>query len=87
MISDADLDAGRDAIDELEHALRELVSAACPGTHVPVQHRDRKSPWCPACGRDARGARQIPCPTCTGPSRETTGLVCQTCGTDYGRTS
>lgn len=38
--------------------LERAVAKACPGPHAPVQHRDRKPPWCPACGRDAMGTRQ-----------------------------
>lgn len=29
----------------------------CGSDHKPVQHRDGKVPWCPKCGRDARGHR------------------------------
>ncbi len=35
--------------------LQGLIAAACPGTHAPVQHRDRKPPWCTACGYTAQG--------------------------------
>ncbi|MFI5839446.1 hypothetical protein ACIA8K_07000 [Catenuloplanes sp. NPDC051500] len=32
----------------------EPESVACPD-HRPVQHRDRKPPWCRTCGRDTEG--------------------------------
>lgn len=51
----AEYDALRDVADKAETALRCAVIEACPGPHHPVQHRDRKPPWCAACGRTARG--------------------------------
>ena len=36
------LDAGR--------ALRTELESHCPGSHEPVQHLDRRPPWCNACG-------------------------------------
>lgn len=38
--------------------LHDAVIAACPGPHEPVQHRDRKPPWCPKCGRTNRGVAE-----------------------------
>ena len=35
--------------------LLRAVQALCPGEHHPVQHRDRKPPWCDICGRDELG--------------------------------
>lgn len=48
----AELQQATVAADE---ALRAAVLEACPGEHHPVQHRDRRPPWCKACGRTARG--------------------------------
>jgi hypothetical protein len=47
---------------ERYHATRtELLVAVrglCPGRHRPVQHRDRKPPWCDTCGRDQLGTQR-----------------------------
>ena len=45
-----------DARDAIER-LRVAVADACPrgAEHRPVQHRDKKPPWCNACGRDSDG--------------------------------
>lgn len=34
-----------------------LLETSCPGPHKYVQHRDRKPPWCNACGYTGAGFR------------------------------
>lgn len=43
------------AAAESARELRQYVAAACPGEHELRQHRDRRPPWCPACGLTALG--------------------------------
>jgi hypothetical protein len=43
--------------DEARANLQEAVKDVCPGDHAVRQHRDRKPPWCPACGRGDDGRR------------------------------
>lgn len=58
MSHEAEIDALRDAADKAETTLRVAVMNACTtGPHHPVQHRDRKPPWCRSCGRTARGVK------------------------------
>ena len=54
-LDQARIDAARVRVDLDEIALRDLVGELCPGPHRAVQHRDRKPPWCEACGRTERG--------------------------------
>ena len=44
-------------IAELTAQLHNSVARTCRGLqgHKPVQHRDRKPPWCHACGRTVDG--------------------------------
>ena len=51
------IDFQRERLDLYEAALQGRVRDACPGDHKTVQHRDRKPPWCPHCGRTERGER------------------------------
>lgn len=51
------IDQWREQVDLYETALRAAVRGSCPGDHKGVQHRDRKPPWCPHCGRTDRGVR------------------------------
>jgi hypothetical protein len=55
----------RVAADEAEMALYAAVRDACPGEHLPIQHRDMNPPWCRFCGRDNDG-RQWHAPTTAG---------------------
>jgi hypothetical protein len=55
----------QDRIDSLRRTaliargdLFDAVNEACPGDHSPQQHRDRRPPWCPLCGRDNLGRVQ-----------------------------
>lgn len=52
-----DLDTARDAYHKALAELHVAVRAACPGgsDHHVIQHRDRKPPWCPHCGRNSIG--------------------------------
>lgn len=51
-----DITAARGAFYEAKDTLYRLVDQTCPAEHHrPVQHRDRKPPWCEACGRSALG--------------------------------
>lgn len=45
----------RENLGNAEDDLHEAVASLCPGPHVTSQHRDRKPPWCNACGRDDTG--------------------------------
>lgn len=47
-----ELQEGKAAYDA---AIKKLVAKNCPGEHKPVQHRDRKPPWCHLCGCTADG--------------------------------
>lgn len=51
----ASFDQRRAAISALSLQLAADVASACPGTHVLVQHRDQRPPWCPACRRSRYG--------------------------------
>ena len=51
----AELDRLRLQLEIAHVRLLEAVWSACPGPHRPVQHRDRKPPWCRECGRTADG--------------------------------
>jgi hypothetical protein len=37
--------------------LTKAVREACPAHHWPIAHRDQMPPWCPHCGRTARGVQ------------------------------
>ncbi|KQY58341.1 hypothetical protein ASD11_01350 [Aeromicrobium sp. Root495] len=50
-----DLDELRANAAVAARELRDHVAATCPGDHEPKQHRDRRPPWCKACGRDWSG--------------------------------
>lgn len=59
-----DLQPTHDAIAEMAEAARiarfqlaATIMSACPGIHKPVQHRDRRLPWCEACGYTETGGR------------------------------
>lgn len=58
-MTDADeaIEAARLRAERAALRLRNLVAAECPGTHVTIQHRDHKPPWCPACGRTNDGRK------------------------------
>jgi hypothetical protein len=45
----------RSQLDSAQTRLAHYVSLLCPGPHRLIQHRDRRPPWCPECGRDNRG--------------------------------
>lgn len=48
----------QDAIAEVwasANRAEELIAGNCPGPHAYVQHRDRRPPWCRACGYTAGG--------------------------------
>ncbi|GAA0528593.1 hypothetical protein GCM10010172_06480 [Paractinoplanes ferrugineus] len=47
----------RKNINTAQMQLAAMVMTACPGPHRPTQHRDRKPPWCSACGRTADGVQ------------------------------
>lgn len=51
------IDDQRDRVDLFEVSLRVMVRDSCPGDHKTVQHRDKRPPWCPHCGRTDRGVR------------------------------
>ena len=42
---------------QLQVELDRAVYEACPGPHLPRQHRDGRPPWCTACGYTASGLR------------------------------
>ena len=50
----------RDLIDNLSGELALMVAQACPGAHMPTQHRDARPPWCNHCRRDDRGVEYAP---------------------------
>ena len=47
----------RAKLNQAEHELLTAVRDACPGPHLPAQHRDGRRPWCPKCGRDNLGVQ------------------------------
>lgn len=51
------LDDQREALAAAEYDLFLAVQRACPAgpDHLPVQHRDRKPPWCKHCRRTSLG--------------------------------
>lgn len=51
------LDYLRDEADGADARLYFAVVAACDGDHKTAQHRDRRPPWCPHCGRTDRGVK------------------------------
>lgn len=55
----AELDRRRRRLDSAQNRLLDAVARACPGTHRPVQHRDRKPPWCKECGRTTYGQHVV----------------------------
>ena len=60
---------------EIAHVrLLKAVASACPGAHHPVQHRDRKPPWCRECGRTADGTL-VANPTPTEQGKERYGIT------------
>lgn len=42
-------------VTEARQRLADLLTAACPGPHRFVQHRDHRPPWCKACRYTAIG--------------------------------
>lgn len=51
------IEAAAAAVTTTRQRLANLLSAACPGPHWFVQHRDRLPPWCEACRYTAIGQR------------------------------
>ena len=49
------IEAAAQALSAARQRLADLLTAACPGPHRFVQHRDGKSPWCNACRHTALG--------------------------------
>jgi len=44
-------------VKRASQALEKVLEQSCPGPHRYVQHRDRRSAWCSACGRTASGEK------------------------------
>lgn len=47
--------AARETFRAARAALRTELESNCPGPHEPVQHRDRRPPWCDTCGYTSDG--------------------------------
>jgi hypothetical protein len=45
------------AIADAQIVLAALILSVCPGPHRYVQRRDRRPPWCGACGYTSHGLR------------------------------
>lgn len=45
------------AVADAQQGLSNAIREACPGPHLPVQHRDRRPAWCEVCGYAENGNR------------------------------
>jgi hypothetical protein len=56
-MSEAFIDYLRVEVLRIQSELEQALSDLCPGEHKYTQHRDRRPPWCSACGYAVNGTK------------------------------